>query len=232
MHWNVLETQRRLYKDGRYTGAIDGIFGRDSWAALLAAIARRAVTAQDRALGDGFPTALAAIGMGHPLVIAHFLAQLAVESGGFVRLVENLHYSAERMMAVWPSRFPTLASTAGLAKNPEALANSVYSNRLGNGDAASGDGWRYRGRGLIQLTGRSNYAARQKDTGLPLVKDPDLAALPENAVRIAAQFWATNDLTPLAKADDLARVRKGVSGGQHGLADAKIYLSRAKALLL
>lgn len=232
MQWNMVETQAKLADTGRYLGPIDGEFGRDSWAALLASVARRTVTDQDRALGACFPTALAAVRMDNPLVIAHFLAQLAVESRGFAQLTENLSYSAERLMAVWSTRFPTLATTQGFVRNPEALANKVYARRLGNGDAASGDGWRYRGRGLIQLTGRKNYAAREKDVALPLIAQPELAADPKHAVMIAARFWQKRDITPLALRDDLNAVRMAVNGGTHGIMDSKVYLARAKALLL
>src|SRR4029453_2056107 len=89
--------------------------------------------------------------------IAAFLAQLAHESGEFERLRESLNYSAERLTKVWPNRFPTVAAAEPFARNEQKLGNKVYANRLGNGDEASGDGFRYRGRGLIQLTGRANY---------------------------------------------------------------------------
>src|SRR6266481_4067159 len=103
---------------------------------------------------------------------AAFLAQVAHESSELTHLIENLSYSAARLIQVWPRRFPTLKKARTYERNPEKLANYVYASRLGNGDEASGDGWRYRGRGLIQLTGRSNYASCSTATGIDLLQSP------------------------------------------------------------
>ena len=158
-------------------------------------------------------------------------AQTATETGGYKSLVENLRYSAAGLTATWPARFPDLPSTDGFVNNPQALANKVYGGRLGNGPASSGDGWKYRGRGLIQLTGKDNYKARAQETGLPLITDPDMAAEAEPAVRLACLYWKAKGINAMADADDIERVRKAVNGGLIGIADARTYLARAKGLL-
>lgn len=175
-------------------------------------------------------------GIATPLRKAHFLAQVAHESAGFTRLVENLSYSAQRIkqvgLAASPrSRWRALVPRAvELGRRPEALANAAYANRLGNGDEASGDGWRYRGRGYIQLTGRENYAAASQaifedDT---LIREPELAAIPENAIRIAAWFWQKNGCNELADDDDLVSITQRINGGLHGLADRAHWLTKFK----
>lgn len=126
---------------------------------------------------------------------AAFLAQISVESADFNNTEENLNYSAERLHKVWPRRFPTIDSVKPYAHNSEALGNHVYANRLGNGDEASGDGYLFRGRGLIQTTGRSNYRA----TGYE--NRPEDLANPSVAADSAAQFWSSNGFV-LAKPSD------------------------------
>lgn len=229
---DIRKLQTRLASKGPYNGAIDGIMGRLTWAGLIGAVANRSPTDLDRVLGSSLATASSECDITTALRIAHLLAQLAVESVRFTRLVENLNYSASRLMEVWPARFPTMASTNGYALNPKALANKVYGDRMGNGAASSGDGWRYRGRGLIQLTGANNYRAAAEDSGLPLLNDPDLAAEPMKAARLACLYFRRNNLNAIADRDDLKALRKRVNGGLHGLTDAQIYLARAKAVLL
>jgi putative chitinase len=165
--------------------------------------------------------------------LAHFAAQLGHESGGFVRVEENLRYSPERIRAVWPDRFATNATAEPYARNPEALANLVYSGRMGNGPIASGDGWTYRGRGLIQLTGRSNYRAAGAALGLALEADPDQARSPWNAALIAGWFWSMRKIN--ADADEgaagLAGVTKKINGGLHGIEERRQRFERALAAL-
>lgn len=228
---DAARVQQRLKDAGTYTGDIDGQFGPKSWAALLAAVGRRDLGDRGLAMGKACGAALKSAAIESPRRIAHFLAQTATETGGFRSLTENLRYSAAGLMATWPSRFPSLASTDGYANNPQALANKVYGGRLGNGPVTSGDGWRYRGRGLIQLTGKENYAKRGAETGLPLVTDPDLAADPATAVKLACLYWKAKGINALADADDIERVRRAVNGGLIGIADARTYLQRAKAVL-
>ncbi len=158
--------------------------------------------------------------------LACFLAQVAHESGSFNTLTENLNFSATRLMAVWPKRFPDMAVAAQYAGNPQKLANYVYANRMGNGDAASGDGYNFRGRGLIQLTGRSNYQRAGQQLNLPLLANPDLLLEPRNAVLSAAWFWASLGLNELADdktadddLEDFKLITKRINGGLNGLTE-------------
>jgi putative chitinase len=230
--FNALAVQKKLAEAGFYHTKPDGAFGRRSFAALFGYMAKRELGDFGLALGEGcvahFPIAELNTGMR----IAHFLAQTATETGAFKSLEEDLSYSAKAMMRVWPARFPTIASTAGLESNPKALALKVYSGRLGNGPPASGDGWNFRGRGLIQLTGRTNYAQREAETNIPLVIQPELASKPKTSIQIACLYWTSRKINTACDADDLSKVRKLVNGGQHGLADAATYLKRAKLVLL
>jgi putative chitinase len=169
-----------------------------------------------------------------PARAAAFLAQIAHESSQLNRLVENLNYSASRLMAVWPSRFPTLAVAQQYAGNPQKLGSFVYAKRLGNGDAASGDGFRFRGRGLIQTTGRANYHAAALALGLPLEDQPDLLATPGPAALSAGQFWQSRGLNQLADRNDDANfvtITVRINGGKNGLPDRRAFWQRAKTAL-
>lgn len=143
-----------------------------------------------------------------------FLGQVLHESDMLEHLEENLSYSAERLCAVWPSRFPALDAARPYARNPEALANKVYAARLGN--VQQGDGWRFRGRGLIQVTGRANYETVETLTGLPVVGNPALLAQPAAALRASIAWWEAN--IPDAILSDPLRVTRAVNGGTTGLA--------------
>jgi len=147
--------------------------------------------------------------------IDDFLGQILHESEGLTRFGENLNYSAERMMVVWPSRFPTLASAQPYARNPEALANKVYGGRMGN--TRPGDGWRYRGRGPIQLTGHDNYAFVGKLIGQDLIVLPELMEQPGFALEASIAWW--EDRIPDSMVGDIERVTRRVNGGLTGLAD-------------
>lgn len=143
-----------------------------------------------------------------------FLGQVLHESAMLTRTEENLNYTtAERICAVWPSRFRTLDDAEPFVRNPAGLANRVYAGRMGNTDP--GDGWRYRGRGLLQVTGRDNYRATGKVVGMPLEKDPDLLLRPELALRVSIAWWEGN--IPDAVVGDIRRVTSRVNGGTHGL---------------
>ena len=170
--------------------------------------------------------------------MAAFLAQAAHESNQLRWLVERLDYSPKRLMAVWPRRFPTLAQAEAYAHSPERLANFVYANRLGNGDTASGDGWRYRGRGIFQLTGRGNFRRVGEALGLPFEAEPELLEQPEYAALSAAQFWRARGLNELADdrsddndSSDFERICVLVSGGRTGLATRMAYWETAKTVL-
>lgn len=168
---------------------------------------------QARAFADPLAAACERFGIDNPQRVAGFVAQCRAESAGFSRLEEGLYYTTpERIRAVFPSRVPNLSAAGRLARNPQALANCVYANRLGNGDEASGDGWRYRGRGLIQLTGRDNYAAAAAGCGKLYLERPDLVAKPEDACLTAAWFWASAGLNALADIRDWNGITRRVNG--------------------
>jgi putative chitinase len=154
-----------------------------------------------------------------PRRVAAFLAQVSYESARLTRLVENLNYSAQRLMQVWPRRFPTLASAVPFAHSPEKLANAVYANRMGNGDAVSGDGWRYRGRGPKQITGRNNYSLMQRLLGLPLLDQPDLLRVPAYGALSAAAYWDHAGCSRLIDAGDYVGVTRAINGALIGHED-------------
>lgn len=161
---------------------------------------------------------------------AHFLAQVCHESAGFTRLLENLNYSADRIAQVWPRLAPRAAE---LAHNPEKLANAAYANKLGNGDEASGDGFRFRGRGLIQITGRANYASAASWTGTQLIVDPDKAAEPFTAVRIALAFWREHKCSFPAQLDDVEAVTQRINGPRmEGLEHRRALTEKAKRIFV
>jgi putative chitinase len=144
-----------------------------------------------------------------------FLGQVLHESAGLTRFTENLHYSPERLCQVWPKRFPALSDARPFAYNPEALANRVYGGRMGN--TAMGDGWRYRGRTPIQLTGKDNYRHVGQLMGLDLVSDPDQLSQPDNALKAAILWW--EDRIPDRMIGDPEKVTQRVNGGLIGLVD-------------
>ena len=165
-----------------------------------------------------------------PRRVAAWLATLAHESARFTRLVENLNYSADGLAATWPARYADMtgepnATAIRIARKPVQIANNVYADRLGNGAESTGDGWRYRGRGLIQITGRSNYAASGIALGLPdLIDSPELLEQPYNAALSAAEWWHRNGCNALADTGDMAAVTRKVNGGLTGLDDRlKLY---------
>lgn len=153
------------------------------------------------------------------LRVAAFLAQCIHESGGFVFLTENLNYKAESLIKVWPRHFPTLEIAKSYERNPQKIANKAYANRMGNGDEKSGDGWRYCGRGLIQLTGKSNYQAFAESIETPLEEIPEYLQTFEGAVQSACWFWETNSLNALADRKDILGLTKKINGGTIGLDD-------------
>ena len=157
--------------------------------------------------------ALARFGIETPRRVAAFLAQCHVESAGFTALEENLMYSsAARLTQVWPSRFPDAGAATPFVRNPQRLANLVYANRNGNGPLESGDGWRYRGRGLKQLTGRANYRDAARATGRPYVENPALVQEPDDAVLTAAWFWQAKGCNELADRWEIDGITRRVNG--------------------
>jgi len=164
-----------------------------------------------------------------PARMAAFCAQLAHESGQLQRWTENLSYRWERLRQVFPKYFPSDAEARPFDRKPERIANRVYASRMGNGPEASGDGWRFRGRGPIQLTGKDNYRACGQDIGVDLVEDPDRLATPEPGCLAAAWFWARNGLNALADAGDFVTITRRINGGLNGLAERRDFWERAKA---
>ena len=186
--------------------------------------------------------------------IAAFLAQCAHESGGFTMLQENLNYRAATLAACWPPRFavqeqdpnrpgktrakkdakgkfiPTKLAES-IAGKPELIANLVYSNRMGNGPAESGEGWKFRGRGLKQLTGKFNYEKCGAALGVDLVSNPDLLLEPKFAARSAGWFWKSNNLSQFADAGDLEGMTKKINGGLIGIDDRKARYAKVLAAI-
>lgn len=175
--------------------------------------------------------ALAEFGLATPARRAMFLAQVAHESRECWRLEENLNYSAERLLAVFPSRFDPV-SARRFEKRPDAIANVAYAGRMGNGDSASGDGWRYRGRGLLQITGRANYAACGEALKLDLLHTPLLLTQIGPAARSAAWFFAEHaNLIRWADACDLEACTRRINGGLNGLPERQDFYERACGVL-
>lgn len=170
-----------------------------------------------------------------PLRMSHFLSQCAHESANFSIFKENLNYSADALLRVFPKYFKDKATADAYARQPEKIANRVYANRMGNGDEASGDGWKYRGRGAIQLTGKNNYAAFDKFVDDDILANPDLVAT-KYAVTSAAFWWSNNGLNAVADKGatnaDVTAVTKRVNGGTHGLADRQAKFDKYKSILL
>ena len=181
--------------------------------------------------------------------IAAFLAQVGHESRHLTRLVENLNYSADGLANTWPSRYGepdgkggyVKLQVAGKARNkpntlalsadrkPEQIANMAYGNRMGN--IALDDGWKYRGRGLIQITGKNNYRACREALGLDLIAQPELLEKPQHACMSAAWFWATSGLNTLADADKFDAITQRINGGQTGAADRQALHAKALKVL-
>lgn len=157
-----------------------------------------------------------------PERVAAFLAQCAHESGGFKFLKENLNYKAASLRKVFPKYFPDDATANNYANRPnkqEAIANRVYANRMGNGDEASGDGFRYLGRGLIQLTGKNNYTLFAAAIDTPLEQIPEYLQTFEGAIQSACWFWEQNQLNQWADKKDIMTLTKRINGGTIGLED-------------
>lgn len=187
-----------------------------------------------RADADLVAPALAAaatrFGITSDLHVAHWLGHMDVESAGFTRLDENLNYSADRLCAVWPRRFPNATAAHPYAHNPEGLANKAYGGRLGNGDEASGDGWRFRGSGYMQITGRDNFEKTGLLIGLDLVQHPELLRQPGPAAMASAAFWQEHNLGKLADQDDVQGETQVINGGTTGLGARIDSIKRARTI--
>ena len=151
--------------------------------------------------------------------IAAFVAQCAHESGSFVFLTENLNYKAESLLKVFPKYFKDMATAKAYEKKPEKIANKIYADRMGNGNEASGDGWRYRGRGLIQLTGKTNYTWFAASLEISPEEAAEYTQTFEGAAQSACWFWETNKINQFADSGDIVTMTKRINGGTIGLDD-------------
>lgn len=166
-----------------------------------------------------------------PERVAAFLAQCAHESGGFKFLKENLNYKAESLLKVFPKYFKTLEEARAYEKRPEKIANKIYGNRMGNGDEASGDGFRYCGRGLIQLTGKENYSWFAASLEIPVEEASEYLETFEGAVQSACWFWESNNLNQWADKGDILTLTKRINGGTIGLEDRIKHYNHALHVL-
>ncbi len=175
-------------------------------------------------------------GINTPLRVAHFLAQLAHESANFTRLNEGLNYRPQVLLDTFNKRRIRITHeqaykygfTNSQQANKEMIANIVYAGVNGNGNVVSGDGYKFRGRGIIQLTGRANYQAYKNYSGVDVINNPDLASSPSIAIDIAGWFWYKNSLNKLADNDNITAVTKVINGGDNGLSDRKKELIKYK----
>jgi putative chitinase len=166
-----------------------------------------------------------------PARIGAFMAQFAHQSQGLTRFVENLNYWAAGLRSVFRKYFPDDRTAIEYQRKPERIANRVYTNRLGNGNEASGDGWNYRGKGAIQLTGKENHLKCGDALGVDFVANPDLLATPEYAFKSAAWFWSENGLNALADTEDLRAMTRKINGGLNGLESRLEYYTTARKVL-
>ncbi len=189
----------------------------------------QALTQQLENFLDEFNTQLSNYEINSPLRVAAYIAQGAHESGELRELIENMYYTnPQRLMAVWPTRFRTVESAIPYIKNPAKLGNFVYANRMGNGPAESGDGYRYRGRGWFNGTGKEFYIKMSKISGHDFVANPDDMANPKFAVLSACEEWKSGNLNKLADTEDFEAITKFINGGLIGLQSRLNYYSKAK----
>ena len=184
---------------------------------------------------EQIPEVMQKFGVNTPLRLAHFLAQCGHESGGFRLTQENLNYSAKGLMGIFKKYFPTEALANAYARKPEKIANRVYGGRMGNGAEASGEGYKFRGRGYIQLTGKQNYTAFDASVPESIVDNPDLVAT-KYPLASAAWFWSKNGLNTIAdqgsSTEVVTKATKRVNGGTIGLADRIKHFKEYHGLLV
>jgi putative chitinase len=193
---------------------------------LFEALYPRAETAHLDALTKHSDALFARFGIKAGNRLTYLLAQVGHEPGGLTVTEENLSYRAERLVEVWPSRFATVAAAAPFARNPQKLGNHVYADRMGNGPPGSGDGFRYRGRGYIQITGRDAYREIGVLAGLDLEASPDLATEPEHALLVTCAFWQWKGLNAICDTGDYVAATRRINGGLNGLADRRAWLDK------
>jgi len=180
---------------------------------------------------DALNETFARFGINSPNQQAAFIGQCGHECGNFKVLEENLNYRAATLMKLWPKRFPTQEVANAYEKNPKKIANMVYASRMGNRDESSGDGYRFRGRGCIQLTGHANYFHAGKALGVDFVMQPDLVATPKYAAMTAGWYWDTHKLNEIADRGDWTQLTKKINGGTIGLEDRIKHTNEALAVL-
>ena len=179
-------------------------------------------------LAKKYKTLLEKYEINTPLRLAHFFAQIHHESN-LKPINENLNYSAERLLQIFPKYFDEKLAEE-YSRQPQRIANRIYANRMGNGDEKSGDGWKYRGKGFIQLTGKNNYQALTKDTGIDYLNNPDKLLVEADAMIAALWFWSKNKINALADKDDIIGVTKRINGGTIGLAHRRQLLTEYKKI--
>lgn len=175
-------------------------------------------------LQEKYKTLIDENGINTPLRIAHFMAQIEYESG-LKPISENLNYSAKRLLTIFPKYF-TPEKALLYANKPQLIANKVYANRMGNGSEDSGEGWKYRGRGFIQITGKENYFRLANDTDIDCLKNPDLLLEEPNAMLSALWFWNLKGLNKFADKNDIVGITKRINGGINGLEHRKELLKK------
>jgi len=180
---------------------------------------------------DPFNQTFERFGISTPKQQAAWIGQCGHECGNFRILEENLNYRAATLMKLWPKRFPTAEVANQYAGNPKKIANMVYANRMGNRDEASGDGYRFRGRGCIQTTGSANYFHAGKALGVDFIMQPELVATPQYAALTAGYFWSTHGLNALAEAGDHKAITRRINGGLIGYEDRLAHTNQALAVL-
>lgn len=238
---NAARAQQRL-KDKGYPIAVDGNFGGKSYAALMSFVGNQTAvddlrTNLGKAAAKHFPDA----GINTPLRVAHALAQQSVETGGFSKMVESLNYSVDGLRKTFGQHrisdadCQRLGRKPGAPANQEEIANILYGGSFGLkqlGNNQPGDGWRFRGRGAKQTTGRANYGDVKSVTGIDVIANPDLLADPDVGMQAACIFWQKKNCNKFADKDDILGLTKAVNGGTNGLEDRKKALARAKTILL
>jgi putative chitinase len=202
---------------GRLGLTADGIPGKNTYAALFKRLGPNAAPAVLTSLGIAAAVHFPRYGIADtPERLADFLAQTANETGGYTAFVENLNYRADRLVAIWPSHF-TPAQAQAAVGNPREIASRAYGGRMGNAPYPSDDGYRFRGMGMLQLTGRGNYEATNKRLGIGLDTDPEMAAVPALSLLIACDFYQHNMVLAAIDVGDPTLARQRTNGGTIGL---------------
>lgn len=193
-------------------------------------ITRRAKPDFQQGMVDNMNQLLDIYEINTPLRVSHFLAQAMHESADFSLNIENLNYSARGLLAVFPKYFD-YDDAERFARRPEAIASRVYANRMGNGSEYSKDGWKYRGRGIFQLTGKNNYKKYGELLGVDLLENPDIACDPVISFQVACEFWKENKLNRYADGDDIRAITRAINGGYNGLDNRIEHYNKVRELL-